>query len=277
MNGDSTTSPIDALLVINVLNSHDDSAVEHMCDTNNDGSISPVDALMVINRLNNPSEDSRSSESSGQTESEGEHGGDPSSETGDRNSGLGLIPSVGFGNALDRVIEELFIELDSSEDGELSDEELPSFVQRLLARHGVDSNDDMLYTLDEILGAFMDHRAERFDALDQDESGTLTEDEVSHGWLLISRADTDEDSAVTIDELESFRSLSKFEKLDLDGNGSITESDVSRRIWHHLQRADANEDEMISEEELGEVEHQGPRRSLVRAAGRLLRFARRFS
>ena len=61
MNGDDLVSPIDALLVINVLNegrmgeSLAKSAEPVHEDVNGDGVVSPLDALLIINRLNRPS------------------------------------------------------------------------------------------------------------------------------------------------------------------------------------------------------------------------------
>ena len=60
VNGDGVTTPLDALLVINYLNSLSQSPQESgptvlpFVDTNDDGTISPLDALLVINRLNRP-------------------------------------------------------------------------------------------------------------------------------------------------------------------------------------------------------------------------------
>ena len=53
VNLDDTVSPIDALIVINLLNDHGPLSIEtnYKCDTNGDGQVSPVDALIVINGL----------------------------------------------------------------------------------------------------------------------------------------------------------------------------------------------------------------------------------
>jgi hypothetical protein len=59
VNGDGHTSPIDALQVINWLNTSSLTAEngimeegDRALDTNGDGRVSPIDALVVINRLN---------------------------------------------------------------------------------------------------------------------------------------------------------------------------------------------------------------------------------
>ena len=59
---DGDVSPLDALLVINWLNSHDESELPALAtpeadgyvDVNNDGFCTPLDALLVINELNRP-------------------------------------------------------------------------------------------------------------------------------------------------------------------------------------------------------------------------------
>ena len=58
VNDDASISPLDALFVLNVLNSigphelGEKTADDYYLDTNEDGFVSPLDALLVINRLN---------------------------------------------------------------------------------------------------------------------------------------------------------------------------------------------------------------------------------
>ena len=58
MNNDGSVSPIDALLIINKLNSGDTELVSTpfshapFMDVNGDGSCAPIDALIIINKLN---------------------------------------------------------------------------------------------------------------------------------------------------------------------------------------------------------------------------------
>jgi hypothetical protein len=56
VNDDGNCSPLDALLVINVLNSGSVVSTNYI-DVNDDNAVSPVDALQVINRLTLPLED----------------------------------------------------------------------------------------------------------------------------------------------------------------------------------------------------------------------------
>ena len=57
VNDSGIVSPIDALLVINFLNSSDDGTLgegdSRGLDVNGDGLVAPIDALLVINHLNN--------------------------------------------------------------------------------------------------------------------------------------------------------------------------------------------------------------------------------
>ncbi len=64
-NHDGLITPIDALLVINELNSQSrgSSSTAHNLDTNRDGFVTPIDALLIINELN-----SRSGSGSGEGE-----------------------------------------------------------------------------------------------------------------------------------------------------------------------------------------------------------------
>jgi spore coat protein CotH len=55
-NGDSYTSPLDALIVINLLDAGIElSSSEFMCDVNQDGYASPIDALIIINEIDRQS------------------------------------------------------------------------------------------------------------------------------------------------------------------------------------------------------------------------------
>ncbi len=79
VTGDDRTSPLDALIIINVLNggfsgqlpASPDGAMAELgfLDTNNDGSVSPVDVLIVINSLN----DAATARSGAGGEGEGRH------------------------------------------------------------------------------------------------------------------------------------------------------------------------------------------------------------
>ncbi|MBB3210444.1 hypothetical protein FHS27_006291 [Rhodopirellula rubra] len=60
VNGDNTTTAVDALMIINQLNlgttGGEDVEIAGLCDTNGDGSITALDALTVINALNSGSD-----------------------------------------------------------------------------------------------------------------------------------------------------------------------------------------------------------------------------
>lgn len=56
VNGDGVDSPLDALIIINELNTNgprelDDGVIDAFLDVNGDGIVSPIDVLLVINRL----------------------------------------------------------------------------------------------------------------------------------------------------------------------------------------------------------------------------------
>ncbi|EMI44297.1 Peptidase M10A and M12B, matrixin and adamalysin domain protein [Rhodopirellula sp. SWK7] len=64
VNGDNTTTAVDALMIINQLNlgttGSENVEIAGLCDTNGDGSITALDALTVINALNSSSDEAAS-------------------------------------------------------------------------------------------------------------------------------------------------------------------------------------------------------------------------
>src|SRR5262245_59480178 len=63
-NNDGGVSPLDALIVINALNSGDGKSLADRLelDTNGDGDLTPIDALLIINFLNSATDDSATRE-----------------------------------------------------------------------------------------------------------------------------------------------------------------------------------------------------------------------
>ncbi|HUQ71761.1 MAG TPA: dockerin type I domain-containing protein, partial [Planctomycetaceae bacterium] len=87
VDNDGFVSPIDALMIINRLNSGDTSlestpfARAPFVDVNGDGTLAPVDALLVINRLNAPSGGDSSGEGEAADAFFGNLGSRPSSDS----------------------------------------------------------------------------------------------------------------------------------------------------------------------------------------------------
>lgn len=298
VNDDAMTSPIDALLVINTINSGasvDD--LTHMCDTNADGAISAVDALLVINRLNQPegemndgsAEEPNGSESAN-SDSEGgesnlddeEHASMDSDELENEHTWRSPFAGIGlgarFGALREAATEVLFEQFDDNGDSALGEDELPGFIWRYMIDQGVDADSDGLITQLEVDDVLASKRMERFDRLDANGNGAIDSDEVSSfAWERIRNADSDQDGGVSFIELEAFRGLSTFERLDGNGDQQITSDEVSDRLWMRLERLDLNEDAAITQDEFPErLEYSDRADRLGEIARRVLGFIRRF-
>ncbi len=294
VNGDEFVSPLDVLLIINTINSGDLDS-DHQCDTNNDGSISPIDALMVVNRLNEPtqSDDAPELTASGESDrtSSGNNENDNTendivdepddaatgADTGD-DRGSAEDPGEGYDSdrqrgtfigRLQRIASELFPVIDTSGDGLLTEDEVPEIVWERLLVYDLDTNGDNAISLDEAHERIAALRLDIFRGQDVNDDGQLTEDEVgANRWNRLKRADVDESGGVSFDELEDFRSQSRFDRFDADMSGGLTETELGEQRWNRLSRFDADDDGELTEDEL-------PRRWEV--AGRpapWLRFAR---
>ena len=261
VNGDNAVSPLDALITRNALNENlDISDIQHNCDTNGDGVLSAVDMLAIINQLNeNPSTStpeveqevsSESTEEYVETEVDELEFGALESELAERESVAGLRQ----GGFLRSAIDSLFENFDDNGDGGLTKDEIPDFMWRYLTREGVDSNGDNAITLAEIDQALENQRLELFNEVDENGDGVWTESEIPRiVWRRIENADTNDDQAISFEEIETFRQLSRFERLDDNGDGAITQDEVNERFWDRLSRFDEDGDGSITEDELPDV------------------------
>ena len=298
VNDDAMTSPVDALLVINTINSGATiDGLTHMCDTNNDGAVSAVDALLVINRLNQPEGETGAASEEGTNETEI---GNSSSEQADSESdyeettsmdanelenehtwrspfaGIGL--GARFGALREAATEVLFEQFDDNDDAALGEDELPGFIWRYMVDEGVDADANGLITQSEVDSALESKRMDRFDRLDENGDGVIDSEEISpFAWERIRDADVDDDGGVSFMELEAYRGLSTFERLDDNGDQQITQDEVSNRLWERLERFDVNEDASISPDEFPErLEHSSRIDRFAEMARRVLSFVRRF-
>ncbi|WP_417729952.1 matrixin family metalloprotease [Rosistilla oblonga] len=305
VNGDSATTAIDALMILNQIN-RGTAAIESdsdaMYDTNGDGSVTAIDALTVINALNlgtvdtsqvvtiegeeeaelddsldgeteeisdevdvelDPVDDVDDTLDSGDAEDEEtldpvddgtESVDDPTAEDDDS------LEPVDDGGVLDGgetdetdatdehcldgsrfrfgvglgltgpTAEDLLARLDTNEDGELTEEDVSSRLWDRLVDAEIDADGDAVITLAEVEAALATAREDFFSALDANEDGLLTADEVSDRfWEKVSDADSDADEAVSLDELSTW--------LD-DGNSLRSRGGHhSHRGFHH--RVDA--------------------------------------
>ena len=97
-----------------------------------------------------------------------------------------------------------------------------------------------------------------FTRFDDNADDLLTEDEVpSRLWTrwVEDGVDTDDDSAISLAELNAAvraKQQEKFDAIDVDSDGLLVESEVSTRLWQKLNdaKADTNDDGGISLDEL---------------------------
>jgi Ca2+-binding EF-hand superfamily protein len=231
-NDDGSTSAVDALVIINHLN-RDAASGAGFYDVNGDGNISAVDALMVINSLDH-TENTQNGETLANEELPlGEPGETVEDEMGVENEVIDPVDDGGLphddadeesdhesgddhddarhhrhhrfggGRLLRGNGDRLFTRFDTNENGAISEDELPERLWQHLVDKNIDTDSDGSITGEELDTYAADRRAERFARKDADESGSLTEDEVSQRfWDKVSPADTDQDGGVSLEELE---------------------------------------------------------------------------
>lgn len=139
-------------------------------------------------------------------------------------------PHVFFPAGLNRDQgEKLFTKFDQDESGSLTEQELPTGIWDRLVERNVDANEDGEITREEIQ-LFLDQQvADHFDRGDENEDGRLTEDEVSNRlWGKIAAADTDQDQAISLEELQAWRAERVAEAGQSDGNR------IDRRVADHV-------------------------------------------
>ena len=158
--------------------------------------------------------------------------------------------------------------LDASGDGFLARTELTEATwQRLM--HADTDVDDAL-TLSELSAARSSNEtqlrlpnfAAAFSLLDDNSDGRLDQDELtSQTWILLARADADSSLDVTVAELNTQRAADELDlrgpnpqtaasALDADSDEAISESELTNETWQQVQRADANQDNAVTVEEL---------------------------
>ncbi len=289
VNLDDTVSPIDALIVINLLNDHGPLSIEtnYRCDTNGDGQVSPVDALIVINGLGEKNQNTPSSlapavhdplinthkelvdasNTDGTTstdttaDTDGTDAGPDMTDSGD-DSDSGDDDATGDdstpdGSTTDDSDASTDTDMDSDSDTENdSDTDEPNNPPR----HFGNGHGGFGFGFPIALGGGLTpERVDRlFKNFDDNADELLTEDEVpSRLWTrwVDDRVDTNDDSSISPGEVNAaIRAVQqeKFDALDTDSNGLLSKTEVSARLWTKLTdaKADTNTDGGISFDEL---------------------------
>ncbi len=196
VNDDGSTSAADALMIINHLN-RDTLANDEMFDVNDDGMISAADALMVIHSLAKTKTTTASEEvgtaetevtidgdlaqevAGGNQIDEGEMPTDGDSEDDQDGDGHRHQGRFGRGPILRGNLDRLFTRFDTNNKDAISEDELPARLWQRFVDRNIDSDGDGSITREEFDAYAAAQRAERFANKDADQSGSLTEDEVS--------------------------------------------------------------------------------------------------
>lgn len=111
-------------------------------------------------------------------------------------------------------------------------------------------------------GWHQDRRAEMFEQLDTDKSGSITAEEFTAGTDRFARLDTDGNGLLRAEELAALgqnraerRATRMIERLDANDDGMLSEEELqSRRTPANMfDRLDANDDGVVSEEEFAKA------------------------
>ena len=309
VNLDNMVSPIDAFIVIKILNDESQSTIEtnYKCDTNGDGQISPADALFVVNGLNDKSttvitihtpgqdplitdetnpidssdydgtatdttsgtdttdsgnevdsgddttvddsspDDSTTDESGSGTDEDTETDNDTDTDQPDDHShhfghsgryGLGFPIAFGGGLTPERV-DSLFKNLDDNSDGLLTEDEVPSRLWSRWADDGVDTNDDSSVSVQEVNAAVRAKQKAKFDTIDADSDGLLSEAEVpARFWtkLTDAKADSDANGGISFDELLAFKAAASTSIGCDHGGTGVTDSSSTTLVSNVLRQ-----------------------------------------
>ncbi len=97
------------------------------------------------------------------------------------------------------------------------------------------------------------HRGKRlFKKLDQNEDGSLSQDEVPEKlWTRLSKADADESGSVSADELKAAHKArrAKIAALDTNKDGELGQDEVSAEVWEKISAADKDGNGAVSKAE----------------------------
>lgn len=168
----------------------------------------------------------------------------------------GEVTLTEFLNWVPDGTEDRFDRLDRNDDGVLTEDDIPERehddpVHRLLSLlRTADANNDGEVTYEEVLGVDPDFPEKRFDVLDQNDDGVISQDDLPFGHgpfdkfiKLLREADEDENGEVTFDELLAVMpdlTEDQFDRLDRNDDDVITKEDFPHpppeNIWARLLR-----------------------------------------
>lgn len=245
VNGDNTTTAVDALMIINQLNlgttGGEDVEIAGLCDTNGDGSITALDALTVINALNSGSDEAASAVS-------------------ERIE----VPAV-FDDTLDIDEDQVDTPVDEVEDMEPSTDETTDDVEDSDDLDDTDVIDEPLDEADDTDETEDDSTEEMIDdggLVDETEEGETNDEETDDENEDVEDDEHDCHEGVRLHHHHRFGVVSVglfggdaeslITRFDTDDDGSLTEEEVSDRVWAKLTDVgvDADADGIVSLAEL---------------------------
>ncbi len=258
VNQDSTTSAVDALLIINAINSGTNAAdMVHMCDTNDDGEVSPVDALLVVNALNEPTamvtefpEETTTPPTDLPSDTRLPEAEDNEPDDSELDPNIEQPPAVDPQETDDPDEDEAD---DGDIDDMLDDEAHDECPTPLFAGLGLGVGGRFHRVPGGISSSAVDSLFANFD--DNDDQA-LEEDEVpgfAWSYLMEQGVDGDQDGRITLEEIHEAidaRKLERFNQLDDDQDGRLTESELSERSWDRIRNADTDQDGGVTFDEL---------------------------
>lgn len=158
--------------------------------------------------------------------------------------------------------------LDVNQDNQLTSDEISESVWTRLSNFDANSDGGVTLVELELARAAIEESVRKpnpnaaFADLDLNEDTKLSSDEVSaEAWSQLSKADTNVDGYITLEELADARHESEinvrspnpdsgFAELDANDDGKLTAGELSETAWERLSGGDANADSALTLEEL---------------------------
>lgn len=135
---------------------------------------------------------------------------------------------------------EQFNAADTDHNGLLSREEMRA-AARAMRGPPIDTNNDGAISFEELQAQRPNVTPEQFAALDADQSGALTREEIRSGMgrQIFKRLDADSSGGISFSELAARMpqmTQERFDKLDKDANGQLSQGELSAARPHHGPR-----------------------------------------
>ncbi len=249
VNADGRRAVDDAFIAIRELQQNSQGDATRLVDVNADGRVTINDAMQVIRRL----------VTGGDTMIPVEQRINRLSDAIDSDS----LPENFSPERAQRLLARLEEHIDTPASGEAGANTSVENPDVLIAENP-DPQADGEFSEE----AFRNRIEHRFEHLDANNDGSLSEDEISDfKWERLSEHDIEPDQLISVEEFteaieshwqehrdrvgDRFDVFALFDRLDANSDGGITEDEFpSEHGWEHLIEADANNDNSLTEDEL---------------------------